>query len=263
MAKRTPAKIAKQSTPVSTPKSFRVFICVLVPLAAAQIALLVNPIVGVYVNAAAFAALVALALRQAAARQLAISAAILPVANMVTLSLPQSSAFNQSMVFYDALLLVALLYRFWFTLDQPLPYSRLAAKGYAFALPLMVVLGEALGVLGYGMLRNHYPYHGVSLPLVALVVVVLAITEETFFRGLIQQRAALVMSPILAATLSTLLYTLVSIGHVTILAPLFALLAGAVLSLTYYKKQNLVLTTTINAAMKLTYLGLLASFTLR
>jgi hypothetical protein len=47
------------------------------------------------------------------------------------------------------------------------------------------------------------------------------------------------------------------------LAPLFALISGIVLSFTYYKKQNLVLTATINAAMKLGYIGLIAGFIFR
>jgi membrane protease YdiL (CAAX protease family) len=244
-------------------KNFWVFAWVVIALVGTQISLLTNQQVGVYVNAAAFIALAGLALWRGQFRQLAISAAILPVVNMITLSLPQSSIFAQSMVFYDGLLVLALLYRFMFTLDTPTAFTKLSAKGYAYALPLMVVAGQILGVIGYGLLHNHYTYYNVSLPLVAASSVVFAIAEESFFRGLIQQKASQVMNPIMAALLSVILYTFVSIGHLTILAPLFALLAGIVLSFTYYKKQNLILTITINAAMKLAYVGLMAGFVFR
>lgn len=244
-------------------KNFWMFAYIILALIGAQSALLVSPIVGIYINAVAFAALVGLALWKSAARQLAISAAILPVATMVTLSLPQSSTFAQTIVFYDTILLLALVYRFMFTLDHPLPYTKLTTRGYAFALPCMLVIGQILGVIGYALLRHHYTFDNISLPLVAATSVVFAFTEETFFRGLIQQRAALVIHPAMAAVLSAILYASATIGHTSILVPLFALLSGAVLSITYYKKQNLILTVAINAMMKLTYVGLLAAFIFR
>jgi len=242
---------------------FWVFAYIVIALVGTQIALFEKPIVGAYINAAAFVVLLLLALWRPAARQLAVSAAILPVVNMVSLTLPQTTVYNQTMVFYDALLLIALIYRFVFTLDQPLESTRMSLKGYAVALPIMVVIGEVLAVIGFGMLRHHYTFDHNSLPLVAASAVVFAFAEEAFFRGLIQQRAALVMKPVLAALLSVVLYTAVSFGHITYLAPLFALISGIVLSFTYYKKQNLVLTATINAAMKLGYIGLMAGFIFR
>jgi membrane protease YdiL (CAAX protease family) len=179
---------------------------------------------------------------------------------MVSLSLPQSSTFAQTMVFYGALLLIALVYRFVFTLDHPLTYTKVSVKGYATALPMMIVIGEVLGVIGYGLLRNHYIYGHVSLSLIAGCSVIFAFAEEAFFRGLIQQRASLIVNPVLAMLLSVVTYTAVSIDHTTILAPVFALISGIVLSFVYYKKQNILLTFVLNATMKLTYVGLLASF---
>ncbi len=236
---------------------------VAVLVAASQLALWWKPAFGVYVNAAVFVAFCALALWREVYRKLAISLAILPVTTMITLSLPQSSDFAQAVVFYDALLLLTLIYRFWFTIDEPLPNTSLTARGYGVTLPLMLVVGQLLGTVGYLMLRNFYAYTPTSLPLVAAASVVFAIAEEMLFRGLIQQRAAKIIHPALAAVLSTLLYTFVSISHSTPLVPLFALLSGAVLGFTYYKKQNLMLTITINVMSKLAYIGLLATFTLR
>jgi membrane protease YdiL (CAAX protease family) len=232
-------------------------------VALSQLALWWKPLAGVYANAGLFALLLGLALWKESFRKLAISVAILPIAIMIDLCLPQGNAFGQAAVFYDAILLLTLVYRFMFALDEPIKSTALKLRGYAFALPLMAVLGQLLGVLGYGMLRHQYAFKNISLPLVAVTACVFALTEEMFFRGLIQQRAAKVMHPAIAAALSTILFALANIGYGTILAPLYALIAGAVLSVTYYKKQNLLLTFTINAMSKLAYVGLLATFVLR
>ncbi len=232
-------------------------------IVAAQLMLLDRPIVGVYVNAAALALLVGLALWKEKVRQLAISVAIIPVSTMIVLSLPQTTTFAREVVFYDAILILGLIYRFMFTLDYPLGFTKLTMKGYAQSLALMAVLGEVLGLIGYGMLRHQYIFSKTSLPLVAATIVVFALAEETLFRGLIQQRAHQAMHPFLAAMLSTILFTFASINTTTYLAPLFSLILGATLAYTYAKKQNLVLTFTINAAAKLTYLGLMATFIFR
>ena len=228
-----------------------------------QLSLLWRPMVGIYVNAAALAILVGLGLWRESIRQLAISTAILPVATMLVLSLPETTTFARTTVFYSTILLLGLIYRFAFTADYPLQNTRLKLRGYALVLPLMVVAGQLLGVIGYGMLRHQYIFDHTSLPLVAAAAVVFAIAEETLFRGLIQQRAAQAMHPIVAAILSTMLFTFMSIDNTTVLAPLFALILGTVLAFTYYKKQNLVLTITINATAKLAYVGLMAAFIFR
>lgn len=254
-------KIAQKSVPFG--KSTWVMFTLILVIAVAQLTLLWRPIVGIYFNAAALAILVGLALWRENIRQLAIAVAIIPTATMIVLSLPQTTVFAQMVVFYDAILILGLIYRFMFTLDYPLKNTHLALKEYAFSLALMGVVGEALGVIGYVMLRHHYVFGHNSLPLVAATVAVFAFAEETLFRGLIQQRASQAMNPIVAAILSTVLFTFVSINTQTAVAPLFSLLLGAVLAFTYYKKQNLVLTGTINVLAKLTYIGLMASFVFR
>jgi membrane protease YdiL (CAAX protease family) len=253
--------IAQKSGPFW--KSTWVMFTIILLIAVAQLTLLWRPIVGVYFNAAVLAILVGLALWRERIRQLAIAAAIIPISTMVVLSLPQTTTFAQMVVFYDVILVLGLIYRFMFTLDYPVQNTRLSLKEYAFSLSLMAVAGEALGVLSYGMLRHHYVFGSTPLPMVAATVAVFAFAEETLFRGLIQQRAARVMHPALAAILSTMLFTLVSINTMTVIAPLFSLILGAVLAFTYSKKQNLVVTGTINVLAKLTYIGLMASFVFR
>lgn len=200
-------------------KSSWVMLAIILVIVVAQLTLLWRPIVGIYFNAAALALLVGLGLWKEKVRQLAISVAIIPVATMIVLSLPQTTTFAQMVVFYDAILVLGLIYRFMFTLDYPLKNTYLTLKEHAFSLPLMAVAGEALGVIGYLMLRRHYVFGTTPLPMVAATVVVFALAEETLFRGLIQQRAAKIMNPMLAAILSTMLFTFTSINTMTALAP--------------------------------------------
>ena len=262
---RWPLVAVKRAWRATAPlrENIGMFLTISAATVASQLALWWRPTVGVYANAALFALLLALALWKETIRKVAISVAILPIAVMIDLCLPQGNAFGQAVVFYDAILLLTLVYRFMFTLDEPLKNSMLKLRGYAFALPMMAVIGQLLGLLGYGLLRNHYAFKNISLPLVAASACVFALTEEMFFRGLVQQRAAKVMHPGMAAALSAILFTVMNIGYGTIYAPLYALAAGVVLSVTYYLRQNLILTFTINAMSKLAYVGLLATFVLR
>jgi len=232
-------------------------------LVAAEATLIWAPKVGIYVNAVALVGLTAIGMLSEKARKVAISMAIIPVANMVTASFMPHGALGQATVLYVTLLVLAILYRLLFTLGYPLDKTKLAYKGHAFGLPLMLVTGQILGVIGYGFLRHHYPYAHYSLPLVALVSVIFAFAEEILLRGLIQQEGGQLFHPALAAFATTILYVFLTIDHGTLLALPVAILMGAVLSFTYYKKQNLILTTAINAAAKLTYVGLVAGFILR
>jgi membrane protease YdiL (CAAX protease family) len=232
-------------------KDFWIFGIIVAVIVATQVTLAVTTIGGIYVNAAAFLILIGLALWKERARALAISAAILPVANMISLALPQSTEFAQTVVFYDSILVLALIYRFMFVLDQPLKETKLGKLGYLTVLPLMAIIGQVLGVIGYLMLRHHYPFDHTSL---------FALAEEIYFRGLIQQRGSVLFNPVLAAILSLILFVFSTIGHVLILVPIFALILGIALVTTYFKKQNLILTFTINAVTKLAYIGLMAGF---
>lgn len=239
---------------------------ILVLIAAAQVVLFVKPIVGVYVDAAVFASLIWLALWQERSRQFVISTAIIPLSMLLCLSLPASTVFTRTSVLMVSFLLLALVYQYLFTLEYPTDGTRLrmTRHGYLFAIPLMVVFGQFLGLVGYGLLRHQYDFADTPLPLVALGVIVFAIAEEILFRGLIQQKAMELFHPLMAAALSAGLYTLVSFGHRGGgLSPVFAALLGSAVAYVYYKKQNILLTIAINVATKLTYTGLVAIFVLR
>jgi membrane protease YdiL (CAAX protease family) len=244
-------------------KNFWVFLYIIAFIASSQLVLKNHAQVGSYLNGLAIAALLGLSVFYERARNLALSAAILPVATLISLSLPNISSFAQTVVFYDSILVLGLIYRYLFILDSTQENSRVKLRNYAIFIPLMAVVGQLLGLIGYTLLRHHYPFHGISLPFVAVSVTVFAFTEETFFRGLIQNKGRQVIHPIFAAILTVALFVLATIDHSTLLAPVFALILGSVLSITYYFRQNLVLTGTINLATKLAYVGLVAAFVFR
>ena len=245
-------------------KNIWIFFVILIALGGAQAALFIQPIVGAYITGIAFALLVGLALWKEKVRELAVSAAILPAATMISLSLPQTTAFAQITIFYVIILALALVYRFVLTLDYPLSRTSMSRRSYLYAIPLMIVIGEVLGAGGYGLLRHQYPFDHTALPLVAAALAVFAIAEEMMFRGLIQQQGSLTLNAKVAAVLSAVLYTLYLFGHTgSWLSPLMGGIMGIVLAFVYYKKPNLLLTITLNMAAKLTYVGLMASFIFR
>jgi membrane protease YdiL (CAAX protease family) len=233
-------------------------------IAAAQISLFARPAVGVYVNAAALICLLGLALWQARARQLIISVAIIPIAMMVGLSLPNLPAFQRTMVVTIVVLLLGLTYQYLFTLDYPLQGTKqnLTKFGYALSIPIMVVVGQLIGLIAFAAMHGHYEYRGTSVLLVGLSLVVMAIAEEIVFRGLIEQRALLFFHPLMALVLTAFLYTLATLGHGGgIFAPMLGALIGVATSYVYFRNQNILLTITLNASAKLTFVGLVVIFT--
>ncbi|MDB5184228.1 MAG: hypothetical protein JWN38_36 [Candidatus Saccharibacteria bacterium] len=232
-------------------------------IVATQLTLIWANTVGLYLNILTLIILSAAALWKDHYRKLGISLAVLPVAQMVSSTIVASDAFRAAAVFYGAILILTLAYRYLFTLDEPVEFSRLNLKGYAIWLPMAVVLGEVGGLVGFSFLRHQFPFRDISLPLVAAAAVVFAITEEMFMRGLIQPHAAKVVHPYLAAALTAVLYAVLSISHASLLTIGPAIIMGIVLAVVYTLKRNIVLTITINALTKLTYIGLLSAFVLR
>lgn len=255
------AKAMQRVQPVGLSRQAIVVAWLFVAMMVPELVLRVRPVVGIYVAAISFAGLLAVALRWGEMRKLAIAAAVWPLTLLLTAALPQPDIFRQTGVLYDTLLVLAAGYEYIFALDEPSTAYSLG-KYYGLTIPLMIVVGEALGVLGFGLLRHQYAFRGMSLPLVATAAVLYAIAEEFYFRGLIQRQAAKYVQPIIAAAAAAVLYAAANIGQSNALPVVFALISGATLSAVYYFKPNIVLTSTLNATMKLTYLGLLVTFVL-
>ena len=218
---------------------------------------------GLVFNIVVLFVLVAGALLSENLRKLSVSLAILPVAYMATSSFTTHNAFQKAAVFYGLLLVLTLVYRYLFTLEDDVERSRLKLRGHAFGLPLMLIMGEVAGVVGYAFLRHQYPYGHISLPLVAIASIVFAITEEMLLRGLVQKEAEKVVTPSAAVGLASVLYAALAFNSQTLLSIGPAIVMGVVLALVYKFKQNLLLSIAINAAAKLTYIGLIATFVLR
>ena len=232
----------------------------ILPVIATVATLIWLPKIGVYVNTSAVALLLSLGLWRKEIRKLAISIALIPVVNMVSLCLPQNSILNQGVIYYDGLLILGLIYYNLFTQKRPLKKSKLNTKGYAIALPLMLGLGLLIGLFGYGLLRNHYMFTGIPLGQVAAVCIIAAIAEEVIFRGLIQKNGNVIMPSAMSAAMTIILYACLGLNHNTVLTFATALITGTVLSIIYYLKPNLILTMTVNAISKLTYVGLITAF---
>lgn len=229
-----------------------------------DITLLWQPVLGVYATAAALSVLLTLGIKIPKARKLAIAASILPIAAMVNLSLPEiRNTLARISVQYAVLLLLGASYVYIFREDNPLRKIRTCLGCYLNVLPIMVVIGEVLGAVSYAVLRHRYPYKGTPLHYVAAATVIFAIAEELVFRGLIQRQAAKLMHPVAAGVLAVITYVAATIGTGSVLPALFALMSGITLSAIYYFIPNLVLTTFTNITMKLTYLGLIATFIIR
>jgi membrane protease YdiL (CAAX protease family) len=255
-------KLRKKMKPVT--KHAWLVLLFITLLVGTQMTLIWNNTVGLYMNVASLLILLAIALIREDARKVSISLAIIPVAQMVTSTILMPNSFYAATIFYDTILLFALTYRYLFALDAPIKSTRMGARAYFIMLSLMVVLGQMLGLLTYAFLRHHYVFTQISLPLVAACCFVFAFAEEMLLRGLVQQQAAKVFHPAVAAFLTSILYVILTIGHAATLLTLGpAIVTGIVLSVVYYYKQNLILTTTINAFSKLVYVGLIAGFILR
>lgn len=246
-----------------TRSSFWILIGCMVLLAATQVVLAYNARVGIFMNLATLVVLLVIALFREDLRNISTSLAILPVVQMVASSFIFPNAFVRVTILYSVLLLLTLVYRYLFTLDAPREHSRLQLKGHAFGVPLMLVLGEAVGVLGFFFLRNDYPFAHVALPVVCLAMIVFAFAEEMFLRGLVQKQAEDVVKPWFSMALTSVLYACLAFTTTTLLSIGPALAMGVVLALVYRYKHNLLLSVTINAAAKLTYVGLVATFVLR
>jgi membrane protease YdiL (CAAX protease family) len=230
---------------------------------AGQVSLFYKPNLGAYLTAAALALLMGIATLSDVNRKLALSAAIIPLLSMINLSIVQQSAFEQTAILYSSMLVLALAYRFILAPGTTPVNSHLSLRGYLGSLSLMAIVGALLGLLGYKLLINSYIFGGTRFWQVIIVAIVGACAEEALFRGLIQRQATQLMRPVYAAALTSLLYLTLSSSHFTGWSLLVGAVSSATLSTIYVIKPNLILTTTLNLASKLIYIGLVASFVLR
>ena len=248
-------------TPAKRTKFFnRVIVFYAALMLATQLTLMHAPVVGLYVNVISLTVFGSVALLSVSLRKLSISLAIIPVTQMVSSTIMTSNVFMTDIVFYTVLLALVLVYRYLFTLDEPVADSQLKAKGILVGVPLMVLIGQILGIGTYAILRHNYPFDGISVTLVVAACIIFAIAEEMFLRGLVQQQVSRIVHPLLAAFLAVVLYVALAFNNhipVTLGAALFS---GLILAGVYYLKRNVLLCIALNASSKILYVGLVVIF---
>jgi membrane protease YdiL (CAAX protease family) len=238
---------------------FVIFVSILAP----QLALIWQPVLGAYVNALSVAALLTIALWKAKFRNVSLASVTLPLASMVSMTVPTGSQeLYRVSVQYGVMLLLAGVYTYMFR-EKQTKKQKLALRKLPHQLPLMIIIGEVLGVAGFAILRHHYAYRSMTFPFVVGAVILFAITEELLFRGLLQRHAARIFHPLVAACVAIIAYSAMTIGTGSILPTFFGVASSGTLCALYYWKPSLVLTIVTNVVMKLSYIGLVAAFILK
>lgn len=216
----------------------------------------VNPLLGTYINAMALVALVTIALMNENLRKVSISVAVLPVIHLFNLSVPQDNLLLRTVIFYSLLLLLTLTYRYLFTLEAPKKQIRLSTI-IAFQLILLAVI--FIGLWQYQAIQTYFPFGIDSAIITTLLFILLAIIEESYFRGLVQANALTEANKTSSIVIATTLFGFSFIGPDMPWALLLGLLFGLLLSVLYAKRRNLVINIAANMAGKLLLIGLLVA----
>ena len=237
--------------------------CMFGAVIAAHGALIWEPRVGVYMLALTIALLMGVAVRSDALRKIAVSLSLIPVADLALAGFQPHTPSGILLAFDSLLLVLALIYRSLFTHTHTEQTNSLLVRQYLLYVPAVLISGLALGCIGYLLLGHHYPFGGLSIAWVMLGAAVAAAAEEMLLRGLIQQQAARVFHPLVAALSSAALYTILTLGQNSVLTLPIAALTGLALALTFYAKRNVLLTLIMNTTAKLVYVGLVAYLVVR
>jgi hypothetical protein len=119
-----------------------------------QVGLFYISAVGVVCNFAALALLLLVGARRDRLHQLAIALSVIPLITIINLSIPEHSAFEQTAIFYMAMLLATLTYRMLLDFDTSVAVRRFSKRGYAIGYALMILLGAVLGLSSYKLLTG-------------------------------------------------------------------------------------------------------------
>lgn len=253
------AKSAASNTLIEVkahPKQYALLSIITALPAIAIATIYVNPLLGTYINAMALVALVAIALLNENLRKVSISVAVLPVIHLFNLSVPQDNLLLRTIIFYSLLLLLTLTYRYLFTLEAPKKQIRLSSV-IAFQLILLAII--TIGLWQYQAIQTYFPFGIDSAIITTLLFILLAIIEESYFRGLVQANAITETSKTSSIIIATVLFGFCFIGLDMPWALLLGLLYGLLLSVLYAKKRNLLINIAANMAGKILLIGLLVA----
>tara|TARA_Y100000310_G_C20680897_1_gene815858 strand:- start:590 stop:1276 length:687 start_codon:yes stop_codon:yes gene_type:complete len=165
---------------------------------------------------------------------------IIPLIKILQLFISLPSIWN-SIISYSILLILSIYYLSWFKIQLKL-------KGNYLVLPLVLILGLLLGIMGKLFLPIFPALTNFSILLILIVV----LSEEIFFRGLLQETSTPIFGTALSIIIPALFYSLshVSLG---IFAFIYFLAFGLISGLIYASTRNLSLSI---------ILGLVANFIL-
>ena len=266
MVKKTKKVVSKKASSTKNISIIRkmintkhsLYISVVVLIFISQVLLLNMPVFGICTNIAILVGLCVLAMRNTKARATAIAMSIIPVTNFATLAFRQANVFNQIVFFYSIMLLLAITYRYLFIKNKLIILKKY--KKNAIMVPVIIILLQIIGVVLYSLLAHRqHQFDGMPLNIIAVSVIGFALAEELLFRGFIQEVVAKVTNPKIATILTIIIFVSVTIPQGNIAITFLSLITGAALSLIYYFKQNILLTTATNITLKLIFLGLLAT----
>jgi membrane protease YdiL (CAAX protease family) len=233
---------------------------VLFIIIAGQLGIFVQPVLGTVLTIISLSILLGVAAKYRRVRKVVLTAAIIPLLTLVNLTFAQSSVFGQTVVLYAGMLLVSLAYRYAYR-KKISDKSRVKLhNNFSGYLIYAVSLGSLLGAISFRLLANGYDLGATPALWIVPVAILGAVAEESLFRGLIQRQAISVMKPVHAVILTSLLYVALTMVHFSFWSVVVGLISTIMLSTMYMKKSSVLLTTTMNAVSKVTYVMLIAKF---
>lgn len=132
----------------------------------------------------------------------------------------------ESIISYSILLILSIYYLVWFRFPLKL-------RGNYVILPLVLILGFLLGFIGKIFLS-------VPANLSILLILLIILSEEIFFRGLLQESSAPIFGISLSIIIPAVFYSLVHIS-LGIFAFGYFLIFGLISGLIYASTRNLIL----------------------
>jgi membrane protease YdiL (CAAX protease family) len=212
------------------------------------------PAVSLYTYLLAVIALVWIGLVEQSARDIAVVLLVIPLTNILIISLPPALPLGRSAVMYGVVGCLAVVYS-WLFRSHPTPAGvELTSRQQANVYSRMVIIGGIAGIIIY-LAHGYRLPTGMSLLMVTLLAPLAALAEELFFRNLLQRRATAVMRDQWAMLLAALVYTAMLADFHSIIQSSLALFVGLALALAYYVHRTVLFTFVLNTAIKLSVIG--------
>lgn len=229
--------------------NLHIIISIILLLLISQTLFLVNPVIGTITNIFIVTYLLILTVISGDKRSLLAPVIILYMGIYAGLVLPFDDIFIKTVVIYEIMFGMGILYRYYFSKDNRSPIKRIS---FLFSLPVVILMGIFLGIIQHLFFSSGYNFGLVALEKLVLVAPFLAYTEELVFRRLLQFEAGKITHPVFACLFSATVYTLMYVRPETVnLSFVFAV--NVVLGIIWMLSENIYLSTLANALTKITF----------